>query len=115
MSLFNNLLSKIFNHAPTSSTSAGLGGSGANQIDITPILDALAAKNSEPLNWKNSVVDLMKLVGMDSSLSERKKLAQELNYSGDLGDSASMNQWLHKEVLRKIAANGGKVPANLVA
>lgn len=84
------------------------------QVDVTAILDGLAAKNSEKLDWKKSIVDLLKLVGMDSSLSARKELAKELKYSGDTSDSASMNQWLHKEVIRQIAANGGKVPANLL-
>ncbi len=74
----------------------------------------MAAKNSEKLDWKRSIVDLMKLVGMDSSLSARKELAQDLNYSGDTNDSAKMNIWLHKEVMKKLAENGGKVPQNLL-
>ena len=83
-------------------------------VDVAAVLDGLAAKNSEDLDWKRSIVDLMKLVGMDSSLSSRKELAKELHYSGDLGDSATMNVWLHKEVLKKLAENGGKVPAELL-
>jgi Domain of unknown function (DUF3597) len=79
------------------------------------ILDGLAAKNPEKLDWKKSIVDLMKLVGMDSSFGARKQLAKELNYTGDPNDSASMNIWLHKEVLRKLSENGGKVPAELLA
>ena len=74
----------------------------------------MAAKNSEKLDWKKSIVDLMKLVGMDSSLSERKELAKELGYTGDMNDSAKMNVWLHKQVLHKLAENGGKVPQNLL-
>ncbi len=74
----------------------------------------MAAKNSEKLDWKRSIVDLMKLVGMDSSLSARKELAHDLNYSGDTNDSATMNIWLHKEVMRKLAANGGKIPQTLL-
>ena len=74
----------------------------------------MAAKNPEKLDWKHSIVDLMKLVGMDSSLSARKQLASELHYSGDQNDSAKMNIWLHKEVLKKLAANGGKVPQELL-
>ena len=74
----------------------------------------MAAKNSEKLDWRHSIVDLMKLIGVDSSLSARKELAKELNYSGDTSDSASMNIWLHKEVIKKLAANGGKVPAELL-
>ncbi len=78
------------------------------------ILDGLAAKSSEKLDWKHSIVDLMKLVGMDSSLSARKQLATELHYTGDQNDSATMNTWLHKQVLQKLAADGGKVPAELL-
>jgi hypothetical protein len=87
---------------------------GAAQVDVTAILDDMAAKNSEKLDWKKSIVDLMKLVGMDSSLANRKELAAELNYTGDTNDSATMNMWLHKEVMKKLSENGGKVPANLL-
>ena len=83
-------------------------------VDVTAILDALAKKNPEKLDWKKSIVDLLKLVDMDSSLSARKELAEELNYTGDVKDSAKLNVWLHKEVLKKIAANGGNVPADLL-
>ena len=82
-------------------------------VDIEAILNGLAAKHPEKLDWKRSIVDLMKLVGMDSSLAERKELAQDLKYTGDMNDSATMNMWLHKEVMRKLAENGGKVPAGL--
>ena len=84
-------------------------------VDIAAVMEGLAAKNSEKLDWKRSIVDLMKLVGMDSSLSARKELATELHYTGDMNDSASMNVWLHKEVLRKLAENGGKVPPELLS
>ena len=77
------------------------------------MLNALAAKSSEKLNWKTSIVDLMKLLGLDSSLSARKELAQELHYTGDMNDSAAMNVWLQRQVMTKVAANGGKVPADL--
>ena len=83
-------------------------------VDVTAILDGLAAKNSEKLDWKKSIVDLLKLVGMDSSLSARKELATELSYSGDQSDSATMNIWLHRQVLKKLVENGGKVPASLL-
>ena len=83
-------------------------------VDIAAVMEGLAAKNAEKLDWKRSIVDLMKLVGMDSSLSARKELATELHYTGDMNDSASMNVWLHKEVLKKLAENGGKVPAELL-
>lgn len=86
----------------------------AQQVDVAAVLDGLAAKNSEQLDWKHSIVDLMKLVGMDSSLAARKELATDLHYTGDQSDSASMNIWLHKEVLKKLSENGGKVPAELL-
>ena len=86
----------------------------AQQVDLTAVLDKLAAKNSEKLDWKHSIVDLMKLVGMDSSLSARKELAQDLHYSGDTSDSAAMNIWLHQEVMKQLAANGAKVPQDLL-
>ena len=84
------------------------------QVDVTAILDGLAAKHPEKLDWKKSIVDLLKLVDMDSSLSARKELAAELNYPGDTSDSATLNIWLHKEVIKQIAANGGTVPASLL-
>jgi 3-oxoacyl-ACP reductase-like protein len=86
----------------------------AKVVDVAAILDGLAAKNPEKLDWKKSIVDLMKLVGMDSSFKARKQLAQELNYTGDPNDSASMNIWLHKQVLIKLSENGGKVPEDLL-
>ncbi len=84
-------------------------------VDIAAVMNGLAAKNPEKLDWKRSIVDLMKLVGMDSSLSARKELATELHYSGDTNDSATMNVWLHKEVLKKLSENGGKVPPELLS
>ena len=84
------------------------------QVDVDAVLTQMASKNSEHLDYKKSIVDLMKLVGMDSSLQSRKELADELGYTGDKSDSATMNVWLHKQVLRKLAENGGKVPANLL-
>lgn len=82
-------------------------------VDVEALLDGLAQKNPQKLNWKTSIVDLMKLLDLDSSLGERKELATELGYTGDTGDSATMNIWLHREVMNKLAANGGKVPADL--
>lgn len=81
---------------------------------MAAVLNELASKNSEKLDWKHSIVDLMKLVGMDSSLTARKELADDLHYTGDKNDSATMNIWLHKEVLKKLSENGGKVPAELL-
>ncbi len=86
----------------------------AQPVDVAAILDSLAAKNSEKLDWKHSIVDLMKLVGMDSGLSDRKELAKDLHYTGDMDDSAAMNIWLHKEVMKKLSENGGKVPQDLL-
>jgi hypothetical protein len=86
----------------------------AESVDVTAILDGLAAKNPEKLDWKKSIVDLLKLVGMDSSLSARKQLANELHYSGDENDSATMNVWLHKQVLRELSEHGGKIPRELL-
>ncbi len=142
MGLFNTLMSKIFNHAPAatpppapasapvtqgSATPAMPAPSAAGQpatatapaapaqpVDVAAILDQLASKNSEKLDWKHSIVDLMKLVGMDSSLSARKELAQDLHYTGDTNDSAAMNMWLHKEVMKKLAENGGKIPQDIL-
>jgi hypothetical protein len=86
----------------------------AQTVDVTAILDNLAAKNPEKLDWKRSIVDLLKLVDMDSSLSARKKLASELHYTGDENDSATMNIWLHKQVLRELSEHGGKIPPELL-
>ena len=85
----------------------------AAPVDVAAVLDALAKKNKQKLNWRKSIVDLMKLLDLDSSQTARKKLAEELHYSGDTKDSAKMNVWLHKQVMIKLAANGGKVPADL--
>lgn len=84
------------------------------QVDVEAILEDLSAKSGQKLNWRTSIVDLMKLLGMESSLAERKELAQELGYTGPLDGSAEMNIWLHKRVLRELAANGGKVPQSLL-
>jgi hypothetical protein len=122
MSIFGNLMSKIFGRkepvpatpvAPTGGVATAAPAAMAI-VDVEAVLEGLAAKNPQKLNWRTSIVDLMKLVGMDSSLSERKALAQELGYTGSLQDTATMNIWLHKQVLRKLAENGGKVPADLL-
>ena len=84
-------------------------------VDVAAVLNDMAKKNPEKLDWRKSIVDLMKLVGMDSSLGARKQLAAELDYTGDMNDSASMNVWLHKQVLVKLAENGGKVPPELLS
>lgn len=82
-------------------------------VDVEAVLNGLASKNPQTLNWRTSIVDLMKLLDIDSSLSARKSLADELHYTGDKEDSATMNVWLHKQVIKKLEENGGKVPADL--
>jgi len=82
-----------------------------DQVDVESILNGMP--NSSTLNWRTSIVDLLKLLNLDSDLASRKELAAELHYSGDTSDSASMNIWLHRQVMNKLAANGGKVPADL--
>ncbi|MBY5457319.1 DUF3597 domain-containing protein [Rhizobium beringeri] len=83
-------------------------------VDIVPILDAAVKKSGQKLDWRRSIVDLMKAVGMDASLTERKELAAELGYTGDSNDSAKMNMWLHKALMKRLSENGGKVPADLL-
>ncbi|MBB3425527.1 MULTISPECIES: DUF3597 domain-containing protein [Rhizobium] len=102
--------------APSATTAATSPATSAPSapVDIASILDAAVKKSGQKLDWKHSIVDLMKALGMDASLSERKELAQELGYTGDAGDSAKMNMFLHKALLKKLADNGGKVPADLL-
>jgi hypothetical protein len=83
------------------------------QVDVEEILTNMQKQSGQQLNWRSSIVDLLKLLGLDSSLQARKELAAELHYTGDTNDSASMNVWLHRQVMNKLAANGGKVPADL--
>jgi len=83
-------------------------------VDVETVLETMAAGNNQKLDWRHSIVDLMKLVGIDSSLANRKELAKELGYTGDMNDSASMNIWLHKQVLKQLSENGGRVPADLL-
>jgi uncharacterized protein DUF3597 len=83
------------------------------EVDVEAILVDMQKQSGQQLNWRTSIVDLLKLLGLDSSLQARKELAAELHYSGDTNDSASMNVWLHRQVMNKLAANGGKVPADL--
>jgi hypothetical protein len=131
MSIFGSIMGAIFgskagatssSSGPSSSTAAPgksgttsgqSGGAPPSTVDVEAVLNDLAAKNKEKLNWRNSIVDLMKLLKLDSSLSSRKELAKELGYTSDNDDSAAMNIWLHKQVMRKLSENGGKVPADL--
>jgi len=106
--------------AKSASASVGIPANPANaawdrreEVDVEAVLTNLSGKNPQKLNWRSSIVDLMKLLDLDSSLTARKALAQELGYTGDTADSAAMNIWLHKQVMRRLAENGGKVPADL--
>ena len=135
MSIFGKIMSAIFGSSATAATTGGTaagtapatagaapaGGGGAaapaaapaQTVDVAPILDKAVAAKKEKLEWRTSIVDLMKALDIDSSLSARKELAKELGYTGDTNDSASMNIWLHKQVMTKLAANGGKLPPEI--
>ena len=142
MSVFGSIMSKVFGHGGSASAqpaamsgtqpaTAGAGSTGedpstpsqpgappnqgaASQgVDVAAVLTDMASKSPQQMNWRQSIVDLMKLLGLDSSLDNRKQLAQELGYTGDTNDSATMNVWLHKQVMQKLADNGGQVPAEL--
>jgi hypothetical protein len=138
MGIFGNIMSAIFGghanaqsapgSAPSSNQGAASGkspplapsgpavgsGGAAGSVDVNAVLIERAAKKKEKLDWRHSIVDLMKVLDLDSSLTARKELAQELHYTGDMNDSATMNIWLHKQVMKKLAENGGKVPADLM-
>ncbi|MCJ2016618.1 DUF3597 domain-containing protein [Methylobacterium sp. E-065] len=97
---------------PSTPSAPGTAG-GSEPVDVAAVLTGLAEKNPQTLDWRHSIVDLMKLLGLDSGLASRKQLADELHYTGDKDDSATMNIWLHKQVMQKLAENGGKVPDDL--
>jgi hypothetical protein len=121
MSIFGSIVSAIFGHTATPASPSAQSGSPAPGQAAAPITPAqvnekiqkLADVKGAPSNWKESIVDLMKLLDLDSSLSARKQLAQELGYTGALDGSAAMNMWLHKNVMDKLAKSGGAVPASL--
>jgi hypothetical protein len=133
MSVLGSIVSTIFGHGPTgtqatpsagnaapragapgpSAGSATASGSPSSRLDVEAILTKLASQNKEKLDWRRSIVDLMKLLKLDSSFAARKELAKELHYAGDTNDSAAMNVWLHKQVMIKLAENGGRVPEDL--
>jgi hypothetical protein len=132
VSIFGSIMSKIFGHsgAPAAQAASGIAStqpaptaaapgapaqaaSPLAPVDVEAVLNDLASKNPQALDWRHSIVDLMKLLNLDSSFSARKELAVELHYSGDTNDSASMNIWLHKQVMLQLAENGGKVPESL--
>jgi hypothetical protein len=100
--------------APTAAPAAAPASSAPMpEVDVESVLSGMQSSAGQELNWRTSIVDLLKLLGLDSSLQSRKELAAELHYTGDTNDSASMNIWLHRQVMNKLAANGGKVPADL--
>jgi len=99
--------------APQAAPAAPTAVAPAQEVDVAGILDFMNDQRAQKLNWRTSIVDLMKLVGLESSLAERKELADELGYTGDKSDSASMNIWLHKQVIQKIKDNGGRLPTDL--
>lgn len=125
MSIFGKIMGAIFgtkaDAAPAGGGAAADAGSSggaaaapaAATVDVAPILDKAVAAKGEKLAWRTSIVDLMKALDIDSSLGARKELAKELGYTGDSNDSASMNIWLHKQVMTKLAANGGKLPPDI--
>jgi Domain of unknown function (DUF3597) len=134
MSIFGSIMSKIFGgheaaaatSNPQSAASSTSGSASANastessaaampaqSVDVEAVLTDLVSQSPQQLNWRTSIVDLLKLLNLDSSLQARKELAQELHYSGDINDSATMNVWLHMQVMQKLAENGGKVPDDL--
>jgi hypothetical protein len=129
MSIFGKIMSAIFGTkagaapasggaatstgSPAGSATATATAAPAQSVDVAPILDKAVAAKKEKLEWRTSIVDLMKALDIDSSLGARKELAKELGYSGDTNDSATMNVWLHKQVMVKLAANGGKLPADI--
>jgi uncharacterized protein DUF3597 len=101
--------------APTAATAGAVSvpQEPAAAVDVEAVLEGLNARSPQKLNWRTSIIDLMKLVGMDPSLQHREELATELGYPGDINDSAAMNIWLHGAVMSKLAQNGGKIPPTL--
>ena len=126
MSIFGKIMSVILGPRAAAAPAGGGGAAGAGSgpsggpapapaatVDVAPILDKAVAAKGEKLAWRTSIVDLMKALDIDSSFAARKDLAKELGYTGDSNDSASMNIWLHKQVMTKLAANGGKLPDDI--
>ncbi|MBY0383222.1 MAG: DUF3597 domain-containing protein [Xanthobacteraceae bacterium] len=122
MSIFSKIMGAIFGTKADAAEPAGGAGTAAGgtataapaqSVDVAPILDKAVAAKGEKLEWRTSIVDLMKALDIDSSFAARKELAKELHYTGDTNDSASMNIWLHKQVMDKLAANGGKLPPDI--
>lgn len=99
--------------SPTSTPQTQISSSISGKVDVEKVLTDLASKSGQASNWRTSIVDLLKLLDLDSSLQARKELAQELDYPGDTNDSTTLNIWLHKELMKTLAANGGKIPEDL--
>ncbi|MBB2919353.1 DUF3597 domain-containing protein [Cupriavidus alkaliphilus] len=97
----------------TTGTPAGAQATPLSGVDVEAIMDRMVQQSGQTLNWRTSIVDTMKALGIDSSLEHRKELARELHYTGDMNDSAAMNVWLHKRLMQELAANGGKLPKEL--
>ena len=130
MSIFSRLKDKLFGFripeapaappappappATTATAAPATPAAVAPLLDVEAVLTFMATQNSQTLNWQTSIVDLMKLLGMESSLAERRELADELGFTGDKQDTAPMNIWLHREVMKQFAANGGHVPASML-
>jgi hypothetical protein len=133
MSIFGDIVNKLFGKAkpdqpapaveptpdPAAAQAAAPDAAPAppplTDVDVAVVMDQFVSESGQTLNWRTSIVDTLKALGVDSSLEHRKQLAQELKYSGDTNDSASMNIWLHKQVMLALAANGGKLPPDLAA
>jgi hypothetical protein len=137
MSIFGSIIGAVFGHSAAATTASPTVAAGTaptpgaspaatqsaspavtpsllpEKVDVAAIIDKAVAVSGEKLDWRTSIVDLMKALGLDSSLAARKQLASELNYTGNTNDSAAMNVWLHKQVMAKLAANGGKLPADV--
>lgn len=96
--------------APTAAPSAAP----SSPVDVAAVMEAAVKAKGQKLNWRTSIVDMMKALDLDSGLSARKELAKELGYTGDTNDSATMNIWLHKALMKKLSENGGKVPSDLM-
>jgi hypothetical protein len=101
--------------APDAASEAAPAPAPLADVDVATVMDQFVSESGQTLNWRTSIVDTMKALGVDSSLEHRKQLAQELKYDGDMSDSASMNIWLHKQVMQALAANGGKLPPDLAS
>jgi len=121
MSLFSSILSKLgiggaeAAAAPATEAAPSTAPAPVSVVDVVSKLEGLAASHPEPLNWKTSIVDLLKVLGLESSLAARKELATELGCPASMmGDSAQMNTWLHKTVMQKLAENGGNIPPELL-